>query len=202
MIRIRLIAATFCAIFAIAANAGDLDAMIEDCNGCHGDDGVSQWDDVPTIAGLPQFSHADALYLYRDGERPCVDSDYRQGDTSKAATNMCDVVADMDDDSIEAIADHYAELPFVAAAQEFDADLAAAGQAIHEDECDRCHSDGGANPDDEASILAGQWMGYMRASFEQYASGERWQDEKMAEKMEDLSDEDVEALLHYYASQQ
>lgn len=202
MIRIRFFVAAFFTLFAVAVQADDMDAMIGDCNGCHGDDGVSQWDDVPSIAGLPQFSHADALYLYRDGERPCVDSDYRQGDTSKAATNMCDVVADMDDDAIEAIADHYAALPWVSAEQDFDADLAAAGQAIHEDECDRCHSDGGANPDDEASILAGQWMGYMRASFEQYASGERWQDEKMAEKMEDLSDDDVEALLHYYASQQ
>ena len=202
MSRIRFLVAACFAVFAVAVQADDMDAMIEDCNGCHGDDGVSQWDDVPSIAGLPQFSHADALYLYRDGERPCVDSDYRQGDTSKAATNMCDVVADMDDDAIEAIADHYAALPWVAAEQDFDADLAAAGQAIHESECDRCHSDAGANPDDEASILAGQWMGYMRASFEQYASGERWQDEKMAEKMEDLSDDDVEALLHYYASQQ
>ena len=201
MIRIRLFVATFFALFAVAAQA-DMDAMIEDCNGCHGDDGVSEWNDMPSIAGLPQFSHAEALYLYRDGERPCIDSDYRQGDTSKAATNMCDIVADMDDDTIEAIADHYAEIPWVSAEQDFDADLAAAGLAIHEDECDRCHSDGGANPDDEASILAGQWMGYMRASFDQYASGERWQDEKMAEKMEDLSAEDVEALLHYYASQQ
>ncbi len=202
MIRIRFFVAACLALFAVAAQADDMAAMIEDCNGCHGDDGVSQWDDMPSIAGIPQFSHAEALYLYRDGERPCIDSDYRQGDTSKAATNMCDIVADMDDDTIEAIADHYAELPWVSAAQEFDADLAAAGQAIHESECDRCHSDGGANPDDEASILAGQWMGYMRASFDQYASGERWQDEKMAEKMEDLSDDDVEALLHYYASQQ
>ena len=202
MIRIRFPSVFFLATFAVAAQAGDMDAMIEDCNACHGDDGVSQWDDVPSIAGLPQFSHADALYLYRDGERPCVDSDYRQGDTSKAATNMCDVVADMDDDAIEGIADHYAALPFVAAEQDFDANLAAAGEAIHDSECDRCHSDGGANPDDEASILAGQWMGYMRASFDQYASGERWQDEKMAEKMENLSADDVEALVHYYASQQ
>ncbi len=179
-----------------------MDAMTANCNGCHGDDGVSQWDDVPTIAGLPQFSQADALYLYRDGERPCVESDYRQGDTSRAATSMCDVVADMDDDTIEEIADHYSAMPFVAAEQDFDADLAAAGQAIHESECDRCHSDGGANPDDEASILAGQWMGYMRASFEQYASGERWQDDKMAEKLEQLSADDIEALVHYYGSQQ
>lgn len=202
MIRVRFFVAMFFAMFALAVKAGDMDAMIEDCNACHGDDGVSQWDDMPTIAGISQFSHAEALYLYRDRERACVDSDYRQGDTSKAPTNMCDIVAGMDDDTIEAIADHYSALPWVSAVQDFDADLAAAGQAIHEDECDRCHSDGGANPEDDASILAGQWMGYMRVSFKQYAAGERWQDDKMAETMEDLSDEDVEALVHYYASQQ
>jgi cytochrome c553 len=45
-------------------------------------------------------------------------------------------------------------------------------------------------------------MGYMRTAFAQYASGERPQDRKMKEKMDLLSGADVEALLHYYASQQ
>ena len=45
-------------------------------------------------------------------------------------------------------------------------------------------------------------MGYLRTSFEQYAAGERPQDTKMQEKMDPLSADDVEALLHYYASQQ
>ena len=45
-------------------------------------------------------------------------------------------------------------------------------------------------------------MGYMRGAFEQYAAGERPQDKKMKEKMDPLSADDVEALLHYYASQQ
>ena len=40
--------------------------------------------------------------------------------------------------------------------QEFDADLAAAGKAIHDKDCDRCHSDEGTNPEDEAGMLGGQ----------------------------------------------
>ena len=115
---------------------------------------------------------------------------------------MCDVAADLSDDDIESLAEHYSGLKFVAAKQEFDAALAAKGAEIHKSECDRCHSDGGSNADDEASILAGQWMGYLRTSFAQYASGERPQDNKMKEKMDPLSADDVEALLHYYASQQ
>ena len=115
---------------------------------------------------------------------------------------MCAVVADLSDDDIEALGDAYAELPFVAATQEFDAALAATGAAIHEAECDRCHSEGGANVEDEASILAGQWMGYLEDTFAQYASGDRPQDKKMKEKMDALSADDTKALIHYYASQQ
>ena len=73
---------------ASAAGAGDLDAIVQNCNGCHGNDGVSQWSDVPTIAGLPEFTHGDALYVFRDGDRPCSESKYRQGDTSRPATTI------------------------------------------------------------------------------------------------------------------
>ena len=184
------------------AYAADHDALVENCNGCHGDNGVSQWDDMPTIAGIDAFVHSEALYAYQDEARPCASGPYRQGDTSRPETSMCEVVADLDDGQIEAIADHYAGLPFVPAKQGFDADLAAAGKAIHDDACDRCHSDGGSNPDDEASILAGQWMGYMKTTFAQYAAGEREQPKKMQEKMDALSPDDVKALLHYYASLQ
>lgn len=182
--------------------AGDLATIVDNCNGCHGDDGVSQWTDVPTIAGVPEFVHADALYFFRDGERPCSESEYRQGDTSRPATSMCDAVADMSDDMIDEIAAHYAALPFVAAKQEFDPALAEAGKTVHDASCDRCHSDGGSNPDDEAGILAGQWMGYLGATMAEYRSGEREQPKNMQEKIDALSDEDVTALIHYYASQQ
>jgi len=189
-------------LFASASMAGDLEAAVENCNGCHGDNGVSQWTDVPTIAGVPEFVHADALYIFRDEARPCTESKYRQGDTSRAATTMCAVAADLSDEMIDELAAHYAALPFVAAKQEFDAGLAAAGKAVHEAECDRCHSEGGSNPEDEAGILAGQWMGYLEDTFAEYKSGEREQPSKMEEKLNALSDDDIKALVHYYASQQ
>lgn len=182
--------------------AADLDAIIADCNGCHGDNGVSQWSDVPTIAGIDAFVHSDALYVYRDEARPCATGPYRQGDTSKPETSMCAVTGALGDDEIEAVAEHYAGLPFVAAKQDFDAGLAEAGKAIHEAECDRCHSEGGSNAADEASILAGQQMGYLETTFAQYAAGEREQPKKMQEKMDALSADDAKALIHYYASQQ
>ena len=185
-------------IFGSVAAWGDIAAVVEDCNGCHGDDGVSQWTDIPTIAGMPEFVHADSLYFFRDGERPCSEMEYKQGDTSRPATTMCDVTADLSDDTIDEVAAYYFELPFVAAKQEFNAGLALEGKALHDEKCDRCHSEGGSNPDDEAGILAGQWMGYLRATFGEYATGDREQPKKMQEKLDELSDADVTALLHYY----
>ncbi len=196
-----LFLASFIAIFSVAS-AADIDALMEDCNGCHGDNGVSQWGDVPTIAGIDAFGTADALFMFREEERPCSESEYRQGDTSRVATTMCAVAADLSDDDIEALGDAYAELEFVAAVQDFDAALAEAGAAIHEQRCDKCHSEGGSNVEDEASILSGQWMAYLENSFADYLSGDRDQDKKMKEKLTALSADDISALLHFYASQQ
>ncbi len=184
------------------ANGSDIDAKMEQCNACHGDNGVSQWGEVPTIAGIDAFTHSDALFVYRDEARPCAESEYRQGDTSRAPTTMCAVAADLSDDDIEAIADAYAALPFVPATQDFDAALAGSGAAVHDSKCDKCHSDGGANVDDEASIIAGQWIPYLETTFADYASGDRDQDKKMKDAMDALSADDVKALVNYYASQQ
>jgi sulfide dehydrogenase cytochrome subunit len=183
-----------------ALASADVDALMQDCNGCHGDDGVSQWSDVPTIAGLAEFVHVDALFIYQDEARPCAESEYRQGDTSRAATTMCAVAADLSEDDIDEIAAAYAELPYVKATQDFDAGKAAAGQALHDKHCDKCHSEAGTNPEDEAGMLGGQMMGYLRDTFAQYADESREQPGKMQEKMELLSADDAEALIHYYGS--
>lgn len=189
------------ALFSTASVA-DVETIMKNCNDCHGDNGVSQWADVPTIAGIDAFGHADQLFMFRDEERPCSESEYRQGDTSRAATSMCAIAGELSDDDIEALGDAYSALPFVAAAQEFDAALAEAGAAVHSQNCDKCHSDGGSNVEDEASILAGQQMAYLENSFAEYLSGDRGQDKKMKEKLDALSADDVTALVHYYASQQ
>jgi len=194
-----LAAALFSMAFS-SANAGDLDAMMQGCNDCHGDNGVSQWADMPTIAGLAEFVHVDALYVYKDEARPCSESDYRQGDTSRPATTMCAIAADLSEDDIDALAAAYAELPYVKVEQEFDSSLASAGQALHDKQCDKCHSEAGTNPEDEAGMLGGQMMGYLTQSFSDYMSGEREQPGKMKEKMDLLSEDDVAALVNYYGS--
>lgn len=178
------------------------DDLMASCDGCHGDGGVSQSPDIPTIAGLSEFYHGDQLYFYRDEARPCADAEYVQGDMAGQTSNMCAAVADLSDEQLEAVAAEYAAMDFVPAQQEFDADLATEGQAIHERDCAMCHSDGGSNPDDDAGILAGQWTGYLEMTLGQYRGGEREQPAPMQKKIAALSDDDVRALLHFYASQQ
>jgi sulfide dehydrogenase cytochrome subunit len=197
-----VVLSTILLLVTSTSSAGDVESIMNTCNDCHGEQGVSQWSNIPTIAGLAEFVHADALYIYRDEERPCSESEYQRGDTSRPATSMCAVTAELSDDQIDAIAAAYAGLPYVPASQPFDASLVAAGQAVHEEFCDRCHSKGGTDPEDEAGILGGQQTGYLRQTFDEYAAESRYQPDKMQEAMGKLSANDIEALLNYYASLQ
>lgn len=195
----------FIQCFAAApALAGDVDALIKSCAGCHGAKGVSTNTDVPTIAGIPAIVHEDAWFAYKEEARPCVASKPECSDCGEATaeTDMCTIAATLSEDDIVAIAAHFAELPYVPMKQDFDAASATAGAALHEQECSRCHSDGGSNPEDEAGILAGQPKGYLERTFAEYRSGDREQPKKMKSKIDALSDDDVVALVNFYASQQ
>jgi len=181
----------------------DVSSMARECDQCHGADGVSSESDVPTIAGMSAFVLEDYLLTYRDEARPCPETRYRDGDTDRPATNMCEIADQLAKDEITAISEFYAAKPFVAAAQEFDAGKASAGASIHRRDCEKCHTDNASNPDDDAGIMAGQWMPYLQQVFEDYSSGEREMvEEKMREKFDKLSAEQMDELIHFYGSLQ
>jgi cytochrome subunit of sulfide dehydrogenase len=188
-------AAWLCLGSAVFADIGD---NVKSCNGCHGAENLAKNNAVPSIAGLPEYYHSDQLHFYSDNERPCGEAASSSGEK----TSMCAVAADLSDDQIDELAAHYAALPFVPAKQASDAALAAAGKLVHERDCAVCHSDGGSNAEDEAGILAGQQMGYLKMTIAEYRGGKREQPEPMQKKLNALSDDDVKALLNYYASQQ
>lgn len=188
-------------IIAVSAQAADIDAIVTDCNDCHGQDGLSTDSDIPIIAGQSYIILEDALNAYAAEERPCVESKYRHGDTERPAATMCELAANLNAEEIEALSEHYESLPFKGIVQDFDATLAETGAKIHQRNCDKCHSEGGSLADDEAGLLAGQWTEYLRTSIDDYQSGDRPMTKKMAEKMKRMSTEDFEALLHFYASQ-
>ena len=189
-------------LLASGAAAADVGTLVKQCEDCHGKDGASQWDNVPTIAGISAPVHGDFLFAYQDKSRPCHASKYRQGDTSRPETDMCAIAGKLSDADIEALAAHFAARPFVAAKQPFDAAKAAAGKALHARDCAKCHANGGRDPDDDASILGGQHLKYLQQALKDLRSGDRVASKKMAEKLSKWTDAEAEAAAHYYASLQ
>jgi len=193
-----------CAAMLLGPLAGaEVGEIADQCDECHGADGVSTESDVPSIAGISPFIVEEYMFEYRDEARICRESKYRSGDLDRPATDMCVVAKDLSEDDIAEISEFYSSREFVAAKQDFDADKAALGAKVHKKLCKKCHSDGGSYADDDASILAGQWMPYLEQVFADYVAGDRnMLDEKMKEKTDELSDEETEAIIHFYGSQQ
>jgi sulfide dehydrogenase cytochrome subunit len=185
--------------FAGTATAG-LQENLNNCYSCHGKDGVSNKADIPTIGGYSAIYITDSMTAFRNNERPCEETEILSGSHKGDKTDMCAVAKDLSGaDTIE-VANHLATLPFVRTKQSFDAEKAKLGKAVQNRKCKKCHEDGGSSPDDDAGILAGQHMEYIKNQMEQYSTGKRPMTEKMKVKYEKLSKEDLENILHYYGS--
>ena len=203
MTRKQTIVVLLVLVLGVAMGTMDAEAAYsppEICAACHGDNGASQHPDIPIIGGLSAFVIEENLFAFRAQERPCRTTFLRNGEPGSATTNMCELAADLSDDDIVAIAAHYAEQPFVPAIQATDEGKAELGASVHHRECRFCHGEGGSDPADHASILAGQWMPYLAMEFNHFRAGTRWMPRKMDAKVKALTDEELDGLLHYYGS--
>lgn len=187
-------------VLATSASAADVAKLVEDCGNCHGKDGASTEPEVPIIGGISAVVLNDTMIAYKGEERPCPESEYLSGDKKGQKTTMCKIADELSDKEIEQLGEYYAGKPFVRAKQKFDPALAAKGKPVHDDLCEKCHEEGGSLASNDAGILAGQWMPYMRLQFKDYSNGDRPMVKKMKKKYKKLKDEDIEALIHYYAS--
>ena len=187
-------------VFMGSAAAADMAKLIEDCDNCHGKDGASTEPEIPIIGGISALVLNDTMIAYKEKERPCPETEYPTGNKKGQKTTMCKLADDLSEDEIKQLGDHYAGKPFVRAKQEFDPALAAKGKPIHDKLCEKCHEEEGSLASNDAGILAGQWIPYMRLAFKGYSSGDRPMTKKMKKKYKKLKDGDIEALIHYYAS--
>ena len=188
-------------LFGIAPAAASTDPT-QACAGCHGKDGISTESDVPIIAGASEAYLADSMADYREKSRPCPESKYRAGDKKRPATDMCRIASNLSEADTAKVVSFFVSKPFVPAKQQADAKKAATGKKLHALHCEKCHADGGRSAEDDAGILAGQWIPYLRESMKEYTTGKREMPEKMKPKVEKLGAGDVEALVQYYGSQQ
>jgi cytochrome subunit of sulfide dehydrogenase len=198
--RTRSLARAVVGALALAAAPLVLAADPSSCAGCHGQDGISQDPNIPTISGASEFFIENQLVLFQDEARPCVGDLFAQFDNAPASDH-CALMADLSEADIEGLAAHYAEQPFKAASQSIDAGRAGAGAAIHDQSCERCHSAGGSDPEDDAGLLAGQWKPYLERALHDFREGRREQPAAMERAVQALSEADIEALAAYYASQ-
>ena len=165
------------------------------CAGCHGTAGESVGPASPNLAGMSESYFIDSMTAFKEGERP--------------ATIMDRIARGYSEAQIEAMAGYFAGLPVYKAKQSTDAAKVAAGAEVYDKGCAKCHDEGGSLPSDDAGILAGQWLPWLQYSMADFQAGTRefqrrsfTLPKKMKNQVEKLSPEQIEAVLHYFASQQ
>lgn len=188
------------AFLALGVWAADINNLAETCASCHGKDGVSTEADVPTIAGYSADYISSQMEAYKKKERFCPETDIRSGGRKGTKSDMCQVVKDLGGADFDQLAKYYARMKFVPALQNFDAALAKRGKEIHDVNCDKCHQQGGSLANDDAGILAGQRMQYLKAQLEDFRSGKRPMMRNMKSKIDRLQKDDFDALINYYGS--
>ncbi len=180
----------------------DAEKISQQCAVCHGKDGASTEPKVPIIGGLPKDNMTSSLNAYKDKERSCPEHKYPSGPKKGQTTDMCHVAKELTEADIKDMANYFSGKKFVPAKQPFDAAKAKRGQQLHEHNCEKCHSEGGTESDDETGRLAGQWKSYLELSLKQFKDGERTMPKKMKPKIEALSADDLDALVNFYISEQ
>ena len=197
--RILLIPLLFSVALPLNTAIADDAALTKDkCGTCHGDDGNSKDSKVPSIAGFSAATIDDIMTQYKSGDR---EGDKYTPEGGKE-TDMGTIAKDLSDEDSKKISAYLATQKFVAVKQDFDAALAKKGEKKHKKKCEKCHSDNGANAEDDAAILAGQHRAYLEKEFAKIAAKERDTPKKMKKKFKKLKEDQRKALIEFYISQQ
>jgi sulfide dehydrogenase cytochrome subunit len=175
-------------LLALSPRANASDPLYTACAGCHGPGGISRAPHMPSIAGLNFRYFYAAMQAFRKDLRPSsvmgrIAKGYKSGQLQRMAL-------------------HYGAQPWSGSPVEVGPALAARGKALHAEYCEKCHKENGWFQDHETPPLAGQAQGYLLFQMQDYrqpAPAMR-QPPLMQERLEKLTDEDLQALSAYYAS--
>jgi cytochrome c553 len=160
----------------------------EVCGACHGENGISQMENIPSLAGqLDQYIQWQLVY-------------FRAG--SRKNEMMQPVVEPLNNEDIRNLGAYYASLTPPKAAQPDDnPDLSAKGkQAAVGRRCASCHTDSFAGTKAVARI-ANQREEYLVKALHDYKTGVRsgGGQAAMADVAYPLNEEEITALAHYLA---
>jgi cytochrome c553 len=190
--RSALVGAVLALIFGSSyARAADVAAgkeKAELCVGCHGENGISQMENIPSLAGQPdQFIQWQLVY-FRAGARK--------------NEQMQPIVEQLTNEDIRNLAAYFTSLaPPKATKPDDNPDLSKKGaQAAVGRRCASCHTDTYVGTKAVARV-AGQREEYLLKALHDYKSGVRsgGGQAAMADVAYPLSAEEIEALAHYLA---
>jgi cytochrome c553 len=177
-------------LFAPAAPAADLAAgkqKAELCAGCHGEGGISQTENVPSLAGQPDLFIQWQLVFFRSGTRK--------------NEQMQPIIDQLNNEDIRNLGAYFASLDPPKPAPDDNPGLSQKGaQAALGRRCASCHTDTYAGTKAVARV-AGQREEYLLKALHDYKSGVRSGSgvAAMAEVAYPLSEEEITALAHYLA---
>jgi sulfide dehydrogenase cytochrome subunit len=172
------------------------------CAACHGKNGASSEPNIPTIAGYSAKYLSESLKNFKSKVRTCAEVTLPAGPKKGTKSDMCKVTGELPAADGEAIAKWLSTQKFVRAKQPFDAAKAAKGAPVYKLRCEKCHENNGASPEEDNGILAGQWTPYLRDQLVGFRTGKRPIDDKMKQRLDRVTKEEEDFLLHFFASQQ
>jgi cytochrome c553 len=175
------------AFAAPASQAATLQERVALCAGCHGEDGNSKIDKIPSLAGQPAFFILNSLFLMREGVRK-VDA-------------MASFVKDLTDEELDGLSRHYAALPAKPSGEKIDTALAQKGSAVATQRgCGSCHLPG-LEGQQQMPRLAKQRIDYLIPTLKAYRDAPRpGADTAMSAAIAGASDDDIAALANFAAS--
>ena len=173
-------------VFAVPAKAATFDEQLATCKACHGENGVSETSEVPSLAGMPANYGLIQLYLFRAKMRK--------------VEIMNDVTKDMSDDDLRIFSDYFAKLAPPKSTESPDPAIAARAQAvIAKNHCGSCHN-ADFSGREQMPRLAAQREDYLLKALRDYKSATRpGYDATMDEVIRPITDADIVALSHYLA---
>lgn len=175
------------AISAMAQAAPPSAAMLSNaCAGCHGTNGRSAGPMMPSLAGQSKEAIVDAMTKFKSGVR--------------SASIMGRLAKGYSDADFAAMGDFFSKQKIHATDQLLDKNKIAKGASLQQTNCGRCHIEDGREGKDDTPAMASQWLPYLQVQMADYLSGKRKMPEKMEEKVKPMSKEDLDALMHFYAS--
>lgn len=183
---LALAASTLAMSSAVTAAPASPAMLSHVCAGCHGTGGASAGPSMPALAGQSKVAVVESMKGFKSGERP--------------STVMGRLAKGYTDAEFDAMGEFFSKQKPVATVQSMDKDKIAKGRALHEQNCARCHVEDGKEIKDNSPVMAGQWLKYLQIQMDDYASGKRKMFDRKAEKMKNLSKDDLDAIAHFYAS--